>query len=232
MDALLMTLAATTVAAGLCLAPMAARRFSERRLARACAARRLLVLTFDDGPGATTTPRLLDLLAAHGARASFFVLGRKAEEHAAVLDRARRDGHEIGAHSYGHVHPWRSPPWSAAADVGAGFRSLARWVPADGLYRPPHGKLTPFNWAAAKARGARFAWWTLDSGDTWERLPEMDATIERLRAAGGGVVLLHDFEREAVRADWTLEVTRRLLETAKSDGLRVVTLGDLMNGAA
>ena len=232
MQSLLLIAGAFTAVAGLWLAPMASRRFAARRLAAACASRRLVVLTYDDGPGAAATPALLDLLAAHGAKASFFVLGHKADAHAAILDRAVRDGHEIGAHSHAQLHPWRSLPWASAADVGAGFRSLSRWVPSNGLFRPPYGKLTPFNWAAAKVRGAPFAWWTFDTGDTWERLPEMDDVLSRLRAAKGGVVLLHDFDRDETRSRWALEMTRRILEMAKSDGLRVVTLGELLREAA
>jgi peptidoglycan/xylan/chitin deacetylase (PgdA/CDA1 family) len=232
MQPLLLIAGALTAVAGLCLAPMASRRFAARRLAAACASRRLIVLTYDDGPGAAATPPLLDLLAEHGAKASFFVLGSKAEANSAILDRAVRDGHEIGAHSYGHLHPWRSLPWAAAADVGAGFRSLSRWVPSNGLFRPPYGKLTPFNWLAAKVRGARFAWWTFDSGDTWAELPEMGDVVARLRAAKGGVVLLHDFDRDETRSRWALEMTRRILEMAKSEGLRIVTLGELLREIA
>jgi peptidoglycan/xylan/chitin deacetylase (PgdA/CDA1 family) len=232
MPLILVTAGVLVLGAGLCLAPMASRRLAERRLARACAERRCVVLTYDDGPGAEATPRVLDLLASHGAKASFFVLGKKAGANAAVLDRAVAEGHEIGAHSFGHVHPWKSLPWRAAADVGAGFRSLSRWVPPDGLFRPPHGKLTPFNWFAAKARGARFAWWTFDSGDTWDDLPRADEVVERLRASHGGVVLLHDFDRDPSRAGWALDVTRRILEMAKAEGLRIVTLGELLEEMA
>jgi peptidoglycan/xylan/chitin deacetylase (PgdA/CDA1 family) len=55
-------------------------------------------LTFDDGPSPTNTPRLLDVLARHGARATFFVLSRHARRHAAVLRRLHDAGHEIGLH--------------------------------------------------------------------------------------------------------------------------------------
>jgi peptidoglycan-N-acetylglucosamine deacetylase len=62
-----------------------------------------LALTFDDGPSPWTEP-LLDILASHGARATFFVIGRHAEKHPGVLKRIADEGHEIGNHTWSH--PW------------------------------------------------------------------------------------------------------------------------------
>src|ERR1700724_3156240 len=59
-----------------------------------------IALTFDDGPNATLTPKLLDLLAARHLKATFFVVGQNAADHPDVLKRAVREGHEIGNHSW------------------------------------------------------------------------------------------------------------------------------------
>ena len=61
-----------------------------------------IALTFDDGPNATLTPKLLDLLAARHLKATFFVVGQNAADHPDVLKRAVREGHEIGNHSWSH----------------------------------------------------------------------------------------------------------------------------------
>jgi len=228
------TLAAAAVVAAfaaLNAGPMVSRYAAQRRLRRLCAERRMLVLTYDDGPGARMTPRVLDALGAHGARASFFCLGRLAELHPAVLDRAVREGHEVGSHSYAHVHAWKSAPWTSVSDTRRGFRTLSPWVPRDGLFRPPHGKLTIATWAAARASGARFAWWTRDSGDLWDERPPADRLVEDVRR-GGGVVLLHDFDREDAREAYTIDLTDRLLHAARSEGLRVVTLGEALGASA
>ncbi len=233
MDAVIAT-AALAGCAGVCAAPMIGRYASSARIARRCAQERTLVLSYDDGPGAALTGGVLDRLGAHGAVASFFALGRRAERHAATLDRAVREGHEVGTHSYGHVHAWRSMPWTSAADVRRGFAVLSPWVGRGGLFRPPYGKLTPLTWAVAKAAGARFAWWTLDSGDTWRAPPSVDETVGRVRASGGAVVLLHDFdeERDPDRVRHVLDLTDALLGMARREGLRVAALGSLLGARA
>src|SRR5437899_8504365 len=61
-----------------------------------------IALTFDDGPSATLTQKLLDLLAAHHIKATFFVIGENVAEHPEIVARAAREGNEIGNHSWSH----------------------------------------------------------------------------------------------------------------------------------
>jgi len=208
--------------------PLVLRRIEERQLRRVCRARRLLALTFDDGPGPTLTPRLLERLSASGVKASFFPLGARAERAPEVLDQVRREGHEVGNHSMRHVNAWRSNPLRSVRDMREGFARLERWISPSRLFRPPHGKLTIFNWLVLRARRARTAWWTIDSGDTWERLPDIDAVAARVREQGGGVVLLHDFDRSADRCSYVVDVTSRLIELAATEDLHVQPLGEIL----
>ena len=71
---------------------------------------REIALTFDDGPDPFYTPLLLDLLARHGARATFFVVGSHAERHPELLQRMRDEGHIIGIHNYVHKTNWLMRP--------------------------------------------------------------------------------------------------------------------------
>ncbi len=211
--------------------PHLARVRAEALLRARCRRERALALSYDDGPGPELLPRLLELLAEYGARASFFPLGRRVELHPELLDRLTAAGHEVGCHSQLHHNAWRSSPLRASADVRQGFRTLAPWLGARPLFRPPHGKLTLTSWLTGLRRGARLAFWTCDSGDTHETLPGADApdALEaELCLAGGGVVLLHDFDREPERAEYVLRVTRRLLELARREGLRIVPVGELL----
>src|SRR5437870_3706305 len=61
-----------------------------------------IAMTFDDGPTATLTPKLLDILTAHHIKATFFVIGENVAQHPEVVARAAREGHEIGNHSWSH----------------------------------------------------------------------------------------------------------------------------------
>jgi len=212
-------------------APHAMRMIAVGRLRRTCARHRILVLTYDDGPGPELTRRVLALLADFGARATFFLLGRRVVEHPEVIDEVAAAGHEIGCHGYSHRHAWRSWPWEPAADVRRGYRTIERWVGANAPYRPPCGKLVLPMWWVLRRQRASLGWWTIDSGDTHATLPDPRAVVAAVRGAGGGVVLLHDFDRDratrAARHAHVLNTTAGLLELARSEGLNVCTLGQL-----
>jgi peptidoglycan/xylan/chitin deacetylase (PgdA/CDA1 family) len=209
------------------LGPMVVRRVQQRRLQRRCTATGTLVLTYDDGPGAELTPKVLELLQQRGARATFFLTGFRAEEHGAVVDRIAAAGHEIGCHGHDHVHAWRSWPWRTVSDVTTGYRTLGRWMRGDGPYRPPFGKMTPLTWAAVRRRRAPIGWWTIKGGDVMEEPPDATAAADRAAKAGGGVVLLHDFDRGDDRADFVLASTQHLLDAAAEHGWSIRTLGEL-----
>lgn len=102
-----------------------------------------LALTFDDGPDPYYTPKLLDLLKKHGVKATFFVVGRKAERYPDIVRRMVEEGHEVGIHNYRHISNWLVPPFwldwgvrraAAAIERATGQRPI--------YYRPPWGILT------------------------------------------------------------------------------------------
>jgi peptidoglycan-N-acetylglucosamine deacetylase len=203
----------------------AAQKMSLRRL---CTATRSLVLTYDDGPGYLVTARLLDLLSSAGHKAVFFPLGRQAAEYGHLLDRMVGDGHEVGCHGQDHVHAWRAWPWEAVQDMELGYQSVAPWVKPDAVFRPPHGKLTVPTWLCSRWRGRSLGWWTLDSGDTHDPLPENPQSVADSAArSGGGVVLMHDFHCLPKQVDYVLQTTELLFATAKREGLTIRRFCDL-----
>jgi peptidoglycan/xylan/chitin deacetylase (PgdA/CDA1 family) len=215
------------VVGGTYVLPHLMRRIQEGLASKRCCERRSLVLTYDDGPSASLTPRLLDLLDHTAAPATFFLLGRQVRGNEAILDRMVASGHELACHGQDHLNAWKTSPWRATGDVRRGYQTLAPWVASDGLFRPPYGKMILPTWWAIRCRGARLGWWTIDSEDTHAVLPAPQSVADRVARAGGGVVLVHDFERGPERARFVLETTRLLLETAKREGLRVCRCSDL-----
>jgi peptidoglycan/xylan/chitin deacetylase (PgdA/CDA1 family) len=207
----------------------AAKKREIAALRARCRADRVLSLTFDDGPGPELTPRLLALLERHGAHATFFALGRRAQVAPEILDRVAAAGHEIGCHTLAHRNAWKVAPWAALEDISAGYTALAPWVAADGRFRPPHGKQTLLTGRALRRRDAPVAWWTIDSGDTFATLPDPAMATQRVRADGGGIVLLHDHSenRPTERLDFVLDATERLLVAAETDDLSVRPLREL-----
>ena len=202
------------------------------QLRRTCQRERILVLTYDDGPGAGVTPPVLALLADYGATGTFFARGASAERVSGLLDEIASAGHEIGCHSQDHTNAWKVLPSRALRDAREGFSSLSRWVAHDGLYRAPHGKIDLFTWTRLNAHGVRQAWWTLDSGDTWRDLPSIDSVVEKVRATRGAVVLMHDMDRSEERQQFVVDLTEQLLKLAANEGLSCRSLGALLKQVA
>jgi peptidoglycan-N-acetylglucosamine deacetylase len=207
--------------------PYIGRLHSVRTLKKQVSANRTLVLTYDDGPSDSTTPKLLTLLRNHGTHATFFMLGRSAKQFPSVADRVLQEGHEIGCHTDNHFNAWKTSPWNAIADIDAGYRALSTWVPSNGTFRPPYGKITLPTYLAIRRRGASLGWWTIDSGDTHDRLPHPQKVAEAAINDGGGIVLMHDLDRSPERNDFVLETTSVLLKLATQEAFTIKRLSDL-----
>ena len=150
-------------------------------------------LTFDDGPNPVATPRVLDALGEAGAKATFFVLGRHAERWPQLVERAAREGHQIGNHGYHHRKLHRRGPGYVRRDLVMGRDAIER---AGGgtprFFRAPHGFRSPWVNAIARSLGERTVGWTLGLWDT--TLPG-EAEIARraiARARPRSILLLHD----------------------------------------
>ena len=209
------------------LAPMVIRKLQESQLRNLCAATRSLVLTYDDGPGEKLTPQLLDLLNSRNVKATFFLTGFRATRHPDLVDEIAAQGHELACHTQQHLNAWRTSPMRSVKDIDQGYQSLSRWVPQDGRFRPPFGKLTLLTWAKIKQRRAPLGWWTVCCGDDAEVLPDTNTAVRKTKRDGGGVVLLHDFDRSQERAEFMLESTSKLLDAATDHGWTVRTLSEL-----
>lgn len=213
--------------------PLLARRIGVGHLARVCAARRAIVLTYDDGPGEMVTTAVLDLLARRGARATFFAIGREAVARSGTVDRLIREGHEVGNHTQDHRNAWKSLPWATIRDIRAGRRSLDRLGVPPGPFRPPFGKVT---WATLfevwRSRQS-LAFWTVDSRDSWEDPRSIPEVLAMLEAQGGGVVLMHD--RDAPprarpghdHRQHVLALTEAILDMAALKGFAILRFCDL-----
>jgi peptidoglycan-N-acetylglucosamine deacetylase len=220
-------------AAGWFLIPHWQRKQAERRLAARCQANRAIVLSYDDGPGSQLTDRLLALFQAEKVKATFFFLGRNAEAGPDVATRVIAAGHEVGSHTHGHSNAWKSLPWRMTADVAHGIQTITALGGDASLHRPPYGKMTIGSRLDARRRGLRLGWWTVDSRDSWQRRP-IPEVVEEIRAKGGGVVLMHDFDSYSrgqtsgmSHADHVVQLTEEIIALARRDGFRLMTLGEL-----
>ncbi len=188
-----------------------------------------LCLTFDDGPSSQNTRQVLDLLAAHEARATFFVVGSRISGKEELLLRMVDERHEIGNHTYSHVLTTRLNGAELREEVVRGadaIESASSHRPA--LARPPFGKDRRRFAAAAAESGARTILWSSDSGDAWDDQVEPEAVFSRVVAAAGpgAIVLLHDGGE--TRRTATLLAVERILTSLRRRGSEFVTVSELL----
>src|SRR5437764_9815211 len=103
-----------------------------------------IALTFDDGPHQKLTPRLLDLLAEHHIHVTFFVIGENAAEHPEILQRAVREGHEIGNHTWSHPNLAKMTDEAVRSQIKRTEEAITGAIGSRPvLLRPPYGSITP-----------------------------------------------------------------------------------------
>jgi peptidoglycan/xylan/chitin deacetylase (PgdA/CDA1 family) len=190
---------------------------------------RRLALTFDDGPNPHNTRPLLELLAEHEARATFFVIGAKVEDgRAAILAQTAAAGHEVGNHTYAHDRAVLRHDLQALADIRRGSAAIedACGVTPT-LFRPPFGRSLRRLSRLALSLGLTTVGWSADAGD-W-RDDEPDAVASRIvRAARpGAIVLLHDGGPFRPGVVWG---TARALVELRARGFELVTVSELLRG--
>jgi peptidoglycan/xylan/chitin deacetylase (PgdA/CDA1 family) len=179
-------------------------------------------LTFDDGPQEPYTSRLLDLLAAEGVAATFFVLGRQVERYPEVLDRLRREGHEVGIHGYSHA----AVPLLSRARIAEELDRTLGLVAGARLVRPPYGWKDRRLFRLAAERGLRVVGWSAQGGDWRRRTGQQIAGRILRRVRPGAIVLLHDGCGEDPAADrsGTILATATLIRELRDQGFGFVTL--------
>ena len=183
-------------------------------------AEREVVLTFDDGPAATT-PRVLDALACSGTRATFFLIGRNAQAQPALVRRIAAEGHTVACHSYSH--PWTMRDRSEAtarADIDRGFDAISSALgrPCAPFFRYPGFADTEAlnEWLAGRDIGVFGC--DLWASDWAPMTPSAQLALvrERLARARRGIILFHDTQAQ------TVAMIPDFLAGLGTDGYRVV----------
>jgi peptidoglycan-N-acetylglucosamine deacetylase len=212
---------------------------------------RKLAVTFDDGPNPMITPRLLDLLDRHKARATFFVIGKFARQHPELLRETVAHGHVIGNHTDSHPNLfWRSASQTRDEIHGCQDAIASALNALPKFFRPPFGWRNPWLAAAARELQLSVVTWTLLPGD-W-RAPSDDWLIHRMRsisahaksaasqanattsARGGDILCLHDGGHRAQNTDRTrtLAALDQCLPRWRDLGLEFVTMNEAVSTPA
>ncbi len=185
-------------------------------------------LTIDDGPHPEDTPRLLDLLEAHGARATFFFIGRLAEAHPELVREVVRRGHGVGNHTMNHVQYWF---WAFGPrgvereieDCQHVLTGLTGSAPV--WFRAPAGLKNPFVQEHLERRGLGLAGWSARGLDGVET--NLEKVLGRLYAQvkPGSIILMHEGRVADNGQRLAPQVLEGLLLWLKEQGLRCVVPG-------
>ncbi len=180
-------------------------------------AQREVWLTIDDGPDATHTPYFLELLARFDARATFFVIGQKAEQLPNEIARIRAAGHEIANHTWSHPSGtfWAYPPGRIAVEID-------RHPIAARYFRAPAGLKNFFLHPLLARRDMLLVGWTVRGLDTVSR--DAAAVAERIRRGlrPGAIILLHEGHRTESAPDFHPRCLELTLELLAAEGYRCV----------
>jgi LCP family protein required for cell wall assembly len=186
---------------------------------------KLIALTFDDGPYPVETPLLLDALRDLRIHATFFLIGRDAEQYPALARTIAADGNEIGNHTATHPSLDRLDAAGVRTELTTGAALLAAAAPQASettLFRPPHGRFTETTLRTAQQLGYTTVFWNDDPGD-W-RADGGNGLVEHVlaHATAPDIVLLHSGKLSTV-ADLS-----RLVRDFRKGGFRFVTVGELL----
>jgi peptidoglycan-N-acetylglucosamine deacetylase len=189
--------------------------------------RKVVALTFDDGPNPDATPLILDTLAEKGVRATFFVLGSHAERWPQLVMRVSHEGHQLGNHGYFHRKLQFKSPFYVSRDIRLGIRAIKRaGAPAPRYFRAPHGYRSPWTTPIARAYGERTVGWSLGVWDS-DR-PGVDEIVRRTLegVSPGSIVLLHDGDGYNPDGDrmQTAAALPQIIDRLKDQGYEFATL--------
>ena len=186
---------------------------------------KLIALTFDDGPYPIFTPMLLDVLRDAGVPATFFLIGRDAQQWPEITRRIESDGNEVADHTYTHPDLDKETDATVRAEILQGRDALWDLTHDPGvrtLMRPPHGRYTERTLQIAQDLGYSVVLWTDDSGD-WRSLTANQIERHMLaHATAPEIVLLHSGKLA------TIEAMPKVIERFERAGYRFVTVSDLL----
>ena len=187
-----------------------------------------IALTFDDGPDPRYTPMVLETLARFNIKASFFMLGVRAQRYPDLVREVAAAGHDIGSHSFNHVHAWLQPPWRVRRELMRGQESLSQILGRPPhLFRPPWGAFNLMSMGQISRQQTRPVLWSVRANEMFGYTPTMlvQRRIAR-RTRPGAIVLMHDGAGFPGRPDRALRCLPTLIPALQERGFVFVPLSE------
>ena len=183
--------------------------------------KKVVALTFDDGPDGNTTPQALDILAKYKIKATFFVQGKNIAGNEAILKRMQSEGHEVGNHSWNHPILTKLSLEDAKKQLTDTEDAITKVLgKSSKLMRPPYGAISD---DIRNSLDLSFILWDVDSLD-WKSKNEASIFTEiQHQASDGSIILLHDIHQPSVNS------LPKVIEYLQEQGYSFVTVSELLN---
>jgi peptidoglycan/xylan/chitin deacetylase (PgdA/CDA1 family) len=189
-----------------------------------------VALTFDDGPDPSSTPRIVDLLAAREVAGTFFLVGARAARAPGVARDVAAAGHEVASHGWSHVSLWRCGPRRTEAEVARAREVLADLTGrAPRFFRPPWGMVNAALFGALRRHGQRCVLWSVQPEGLRARSGARQSAHVLRRAHPGAIVDLHDADGVAGAGRRLADALPPMIDGLRDAGYRLVTLADLLD---
>jgi peptidoglycan/xylan/chitin deacetylase (PgdA/CDA1 family) len=227
---ILVTSSVAMAAASLYYATVAVRsQWLGRTYWRGRSDRNAVALTFDDGPS-PDTERILDVLRAHEASATFFMVGREVESFPGIAQRVLAEGHEIGNHSYSHPSYLFQSSTETHCQIRRAQSVIAETIGVrPQMVRPPYGVRTPAYFRATRALDLQTVQWDV-AGFDWRRItPRQIADNVLRKAQPGSIILLHDGDSAGkIARKNTVEALPLIIRGLRDSDLQIAPLSQLL----
>ena len=183
--------------------------------------KKVVALTFDDGPDGNTTPQALDILAKYKIKATFFVQGKNIAGNEAILKRMQSEGHEVGNHSWNHPILTKLSLEDAKKQLTDTEEAITKVLgKSSKLMRPPYGAISD---DIRNSLDLRFIMWDVDSLD-WKSKNEAAILTEiQHQTSDGAIILMHDIHQPSVNS------LPKVIEYLQEQGYSFVTVSELLN---
>lgn len=192
--------------------------------------KKIIALTFDDGPDDKFTPQILNVLRKHNVKATFFLLGTRVHKHPNIAKQILDDGHTIGNHTYWHPELTKKHIDSMVLEIEQNEKELEKILQIKtNLFRAPYGALTEEHIQKLSELGYRVVGWSIDTED-WRNLPASEIKRKILiQLHPGAIVLMHSAGHWTQDLSGTVEALDEIIPLLKKEGYMFVTIPEMFN---
>lgn len=190
--------------------------------------KKVIALTFDDGPEDIYTPQILKILKEKQVKATFFVMGQQVRAYPKLLNQIHMEGHAIGNHTWNHPNIATLTDAQMIQTVQSTNDEIKKVTGVQtNLFRPPYGSMKDSQIETLNKLGYRSISWTIDSLDWNGTSANIILSRVNVRALPGGIVLMHNF-KDARKLDGMIEALPKMIDNLRAQGYEFVTVPQLI----